>query len=164
MQCLIVDNQMRRLENSQIAFIEAGMQVTGSGSGRVTEACLRRSIVDVLVVDHDTVGARVTDVIRMAESRNPSLVTIVLTSKVEDDLAAFEEEFSSLHAVMGSEVAPGMLSKMALSWAVQGALMPKSSIEPMRVKREDETQTPVFSTARRTEEPVAEPEVAREAA
>jgi DNA-binding NarL/FixJ family response regulator len=164
MQCLIVDNQMRRLENSQIAFIEAGMQVTGSGSGRVTEACLRRSIVDVLVIDHDTVGARVTDVIRMAESRNPSLVTIVLTSHVEDDMADFEHEFASLHAVMGSEVAPVMLSKMALSWAVQGALMPKSSVEPMRVKREDDAPTPVFSTARRPEQLTDEPLAARVAA
>ncbi|MCT4611472.1 MAG: hypothetical protein N4A70_19960 [Pelagimonas sp.] len=115
MHAMILDKSPKRLEQEQIAFIESGIDVTGSGSLAVAEACLKRSVIDILVIDRRSAGQRFAEFVRLAEYRNPNLVTITLTPDVSGDTDRLVQAFPSVHVVLGSEVSPTVAARMAMA-------------------------------------------------
>lgn len=113
MHAMIVDSRPSRLDLTQIAFLEAGIHVTGSGSLAVADCCLRRAVVDLLVLDADVAGRRTGEIIALAERRNPKLVTLVLTQNVAGVTDTYTEVFQSVHCVLEADVPPAMVARMA---------------------------------------------------
>lgn len=113
MHAMIVDSRPARLDLTQIAFLEAGIHVTGSGSLAVADCCLRRAVVDLLVLDSDVAGRRAGEIIALAERRNPRLVTLVLTQNVAGVTDTYTEVFQSVHCVLEADVPPAMVARMA---------------------------------------------------
>ncbi|MEN9062234.1 hypothetical protein [Ponticoccus litoralis] len=113
MHAMIVDSRPTRLDLTQIAFLEAGIHVTGSGSPAVADCCLRRAVVDLLVLDAEVAGRRTGEIIALAERRNPRLVTLVLTRNVASVTDTYTEVFQSVHCVLEADVPPAMVARMA---------------------------------------------------
>ncbi len=115
MQALIIDTEVSRLDRSLIALMEAGVQVTGTGSIRVAETCISRMCVDLLIVEKSTLGDSLGDTIGMAEERNANLVTILRTNDVSGDQDALTPHFPSLHCVVGLDVMNSVALKIGLA-------------------------------------------------
>lgn len=133
MHVLIVDNSPKRLELGQLAFIEAGLDVTGSGSLAVAYACLGRAPMDILVIDRRSAGQHFAQLVRKAEERNPHLVTITLTPDVAGDTDRLVQAFPSVHAVLGDEIAPAMAAKIAMASIVGQAMCPAQVNKPIEL-------------------------------
>lgn len=146
MHAMIVDLDAGRLERSQIAFLESGIHVTGSGSLAVAETCLRRAVVDVLVLDADCGPQRIAALTALAERRNPRLVTLMLASDVTFTTDLYADAIRSLHCVLEGQVAPRMVARMA-----QASLAGRAAcrMTPVRAAAEEPAPRPVFSTTRR---------------
>ncbi len=129
MQALLIDMNPRRLERTMIAWMNAGLQVTGSASIQVAETCLLRMPVDVLLIEKDSIGDALGDTIGMAEELNPNVITVVLTDDVNTDLDELPQHFGSIHAVIGPDIVPDMLARMGQSWLSQR----NASVEPQSV-------------------------------
>lgn len=114
MHCLIVDTQASRLDNNMIAFLNAGLQVTGTSSLRVAETCLRTSSIDVLMIDKGPIGPSHARLIQLAELRNEQLISLILTPDVARDTDRLIATFPSVHCVLGDGVAPRLAAKLAL--------------------------------------------------
>lgn len=162
MHAMILDTLSDRLDLTQIAFLEAGIHVTGSGSLAVAETCLRRAVVDLLVIEHEGAGQRAGDIIAQAERRNPRLVTLMLTQDVAGASDAFTGTFASLHCVLDADVAPEMVTRMAQASLAGRALCRASACKPAPARpvpdraaapepdlAETVEDRPVFSSSRR---------------
>jgi len=115
MQALIIDRKASRLDHCQIALMQAGVQVTGTGSLLVAETCILRLGVDLLVIEKSTVGDALGDTLGMAEDRNPNLVSILRTPDVAEDQDALSPHFASLHCVVGEDVSNEVAIKLGLA-------------------------------------------------
>jgi DNA-binding NarL/FixJ family response regulator len=122
MHAMIVDSRPDRLDLTQIALLEAGIHVTGSGSLAVAECCLRRARVDLLVLDLDLGARRTGEIIALAERRNPRLVTLVLTPDVAAVTDSYTQIFHSVHCVLGADVAPALVARMAQASLAGGTI------------------------------------------
>ncbi|MBY6115825.1 hypothetical protein KUW09_15190 [Mameliella alba] len=149
MHAMIVDHDATRLERSQIAFLEAGIHVTGSGSHAVAETCLKRAMIDVLVLDADCGPEQIVALTSLAQRRNPRLVTLMLAHDVAEATDLYSDAVTSLHCVLDGRVAPRMVARMA-----QASLAGRAACK-MTPVRSDSTPSapaaplPVFSTTRR---------------
>lgn len=113
MHAMLLDSDIPRLDRLQIAFLEAGIHVTGSGSISVAECCLRRAVADVLLVDLDTAGAYLPEIVTLAERRNPRLVTLFLSDAVSAATDRWSDRFGSLHCVLEGVSEAGLVARMA---------------------------------------------------
>ncbi|WP_305971213.1 MULTISPECIES: hypothetical protein [unclassified Mameliella] len=162
MHAMIVDHDATRLERSQIAFLEAGIHVTGSGSHAVAETCLKRAVVDVLVLDDDCGPERIAALTALAQRRNPRLVTLMLAGDVGAATDLYSDAVTSLHCVLDGRVSPRMVARMA-----QASLAGRAACKMTPVRADSAPQPaqdmplPVFSTTRR--KPVLPTEVAMHA-
>lgn len=139
MYALILDNNPRRLEQGQLAFLEEGVQITGTGAVPVALTCIDRFGVDILVIDRRSVGKRFAEVVRMAERRNPNLVTIALTPDVSGDTDRMVQAFPSMSCVLGADLAPSVAAKLALASVVQQKETPITAQETaQRMPSEDD--------------------------
>ncbi|MFW2587671.1 hypothetical protein [Sagittula sp. SSi028] len=122
MHALFLDSRPDRLDLLQIAFLEAGIHVTGSGSLGVVECCLRRAMVDVLVLDEVRAGRHASDIAAMAMRRNPKVVTLMLADQPDAVADQWSDRISSLCGVMEHDCAPAQIARMAkAALAGQGA-------------------------------------------
>lgn len=115
MQALIIDREAARLDHCQIELMNAGVQVTGTGSLLVAETCIKRMTVDLLVIERTTICDALGDTLGMAEDRNPHLVTILRTPDVGSDQDNLSPCFPSLHCVVGQEVSNEVAIKLGLA-------------------------------------------------
>ena len=115
MQALIIDRQADRLDHCQIALMNAGVQVTGTGSLLVAETCIQRLGVDLLVIEKSTIGDALGDMLGMAEDRNRHLVSILRTPDVSEDQDALSPHFPSLHCIVGQDVSNEVAIKLGLA-------------------------------------------------
>lgn len=146
MHAMMVDLDAGRLERSQIAFLEAGIHVTGSGSLAVAETCLRRAVVDLLVLDADCGPERIAALCALAERRNPRLVTLMLARDVGATTDLYSDAIDSLHCVLDGLMTPRMVARMA-----QASLAGRAAcrLTPVRAVQEEPAPRPVFHTTRR---------------
>jgi len=149
-QALIVDHRTDRLNRSLVSWINAGFTATGSASLVVAETCLDRVKVDILVVERETLGDALGDMLGMAEERNPDVVSLLRTDDLATDLADLPQHFPSLHGILCQEVAPDIVTLMGLASRApqQIALSPTPVLPAMP----DEimaryVQAPVFRSA-----------------
>ncbi|MEX0367923.1 MAG: hypothetical protein AB3N22_17790 [Ruegeria sp.] len=137
MQALIIDREAARLDHCQIALMNAGVQVTGTGSLLVAETCIARLGVDLLVIEKSTIGDALGDTLGMAEDRNPHLVSILRTADVAEDQDALSPHFASLHAVVGQDVSNEVAIKLGLASLRAQATRSAKPARPVRVKKPD---------------------------
>lgn len=150
MHAMLVDTAARRLDHLQIAFLEAGIHVTGSGSMAVAECCLRRAVVNVLVIEEAGVGPHMAKVIDLAQARNPRLAAILLTSNVARATERYTERFPSLHCVLDAYADPKVVARMALASVAGQAVCKVRAPEPVaRQVRDMAADVPVFASTRR---------------
>ena len=115
MQALIIDAANERLDRHMIAYMEAGLQVTGTSNIEVAETCLSQMPVDLLMVHGDSVGDALGDLIGMAEDGNPRLVSLLLSSVVRADTDDLPDHFPSLHCVLGESVPSALAARLGLA-------------------------------------------------
>ncbi|CUH76483.1 hypothetical protein [Tropicibacter naphthalenivorans] len=142
MHALVLDNNTKRLEQGQIAFLQEGLQVTGSGSIAVAEIALDRFDVDILVIDRRTAGKRFAEIVRTAERRNPKLVSIALTPDVSGDTDRMVQAFPSMHCVLGDDLSPSVAAKLAMASVSEstGSGMAPREVEVPRVPQDSDIQ------------------------
>jgi DNA-binding NtrC family response regulator len=161
MHAMIVDHDAERLDHSQIAFLEAGIHVTGSGSLAVAETCLRRAVVDVLVLDAECGPSRIASLTALAQRRNPRLVTLILTDDVAATTDLYSDAVTSLHCVLDGDVSPRMVARMAqasLAGRAACRLVPAQSERAAQATAQISDQVPVMEAARGPAmAPVSEP-------
>lgn len=115
MQALIIDKEAARLDHSLISLMEAGIYVTGTASVQVADICISRMAVDLLIIEKDTVGDALGDLLGIAEDRNPHLVSILRTADVAGDQDDLSPHFNSLHCVLGEEVSNTVAVQLGLA-------------------------------------------------
>lgn len=115
MQALIIDKEAARLDHSLMTLMKAGIQVTGTGSLPVAETCISCLGADLLVMERETVGDALGDILGMAEDRNPYLVSILRTPDVGKDQDELSPHFASLHCVVGQDVPNAVAVKLGLA-------------------------------------------------
>lgn len=135
MQALIIDREASRLDHCQIALMNAGVQVTGTGSLTVAETCIARLGVDLLVIEKTTLGDALGDTLGMAEDRNPHLVTILRTPDVAEDQDALAPYFGSLHAVLGHDVSNEVAIKLGLASLRAQVSRPVVPARPLQLRK-----------------------------
>lgn len=144
MHALFLDSRPDRLDLLQIAFLEAGIHVTGSGSLGVVECCLRRAMVDVLVLDEARAGRHASDIAAMAMRRNPKVVTLMLADQPDAVADQWSDRISSLCGVMEHDCAPAQIARMAkAALAGQGA-KPQPAPQPAPAAKPTQAQTEGF--------------------
>lgn len=156
MHAMIVDLDAGRLERIQIAFLESGIHVTGSGSMAVAETCLKRAVVDLLVLDAACGPDRIAQLTALAERRNPRLVTLILAQDLEATTDLYSDAVTSLHCVLGDRVSPRVVARMAqasLAGRAACRMTPvatdRAPIEQTPVQPMEREPLPVFTTTRR---------------
>ncbi len=151
MHAMIVDLDAGRLERIQIAFLEAGIHVTGSGSIAVAETCLKRAVVDLLVLDADCGPDRIAQLTALAERRNPRLVTLMLAADLDATTDLYSDAVTSLHCVLGNRVSPRVVARMGQASLAGRAACRMTPVAADRTPApvEDRAPMPVFTTSRR---------------
>jgi hypothetical protein len=160
MHAMLIDGLPKRLDALQLAFLEAGIHVTGSGSLQVAECCLRRAVVDMLIVNELSCGDRLSDVVLLAQRRSPKLVTILLTHDVAAATDRYSDAFSSLTCVLEDSADPRLVAGMArasragrAACHVTGAPAVPSAPPhtPSPTETRETPDMPVFQTSRRVQ-------------
>jgi len=142
MHAMLVDSHPRRLERLQIAFLEAGIHVTGSGSLAVADCCLRRAKVDVLLIEERAGGLRLAELVGLAQRRNPRVTTVLLTDDVAYAEAQLAPRFQSMACILADDSDPRQVTEhlqAALSNRSRGAAALPAPAVP----------APVFQSSRR---------------
>ncbi|MGP6085854.1 hypothetical protein [Antarctobacter jejuensis] len=151
MHAMIVDLDAGRLERIQIAFLEAGIHVTGSGSMAVAETCLKRAVVDLLVLDAECGPEQIVHLTALAERRNPRLVTLMMARDLDVTTDLYCDAVTSLHCVLGDCVSPRIVARMAqasLAGRAACRLTPVTADHAAKPK-EPRLPLPVFTSTRR---------------
>lgn len=158
MHAMLLDSHSDRLDRLQIAFLEAGIHVTGSGNLAVAQCCLKRAMVDVLLIDEVTAGQYLGDLVTMAERRNPKVMTFMLSNRVATATDLWSQRLGSLHAVMEDQSDPTVVARVvkaamtgAVSGTMPGSISGRAAEVPGPVAQAD---TPV---AKQVEDVVAPP-------
>jgi len=150
MQVLIVDDDVDRQADLTIAFMQAGFQTISTGSQAVAESCIRRGVIDLLVMA-EQVGERLTHSLSLlAEYRNPMVATMLLTARSDADIEELFLLLPSLHSLVAPDIAPDLITKLAIA-SLAGA---KNADEPIVLTAEQRIGdrvdvTPIFASARR---------------
>lgn len=129
MQGLLLDHNPKRLEMSQLAFLEEGVRITGTGVIAVAQAFINRFKFDILLIDRHTVGKRFAELVRLAERRNPDLVTIALTPDVSGDTDRMIQAFPSMGCVLEADLSPNVVAKLAMGSVIGHTPPPRGGIE-----------------------------------
>lgn len=120
MHVLIVEEDGRRRAELEVAFLRAGFQVTATESQIIAESCIRGNIVDLLMIA-ERVDQRLTHALSLlAECRNPVVETILSSPRCDANIEELFLLLPSLHCIVGEEVAPSLITKIAVS-ALEGA-------------------------------------------
>lgn len=147
MNCLIVDSQADRLDDSIVAFLDAGLQVMGTSSLQVAQAYVRRSEIDVLVFDQSLRSSPNLQLVRTAELRNTSLVTLMISADVAREADILTQAFPSVHCILGEDVDPRLAAKLALA-SLSGNMGAVRLNSVQSRPRISQMAAPVFHSAR----------------
>lgn len=133
MLAMLIEDDPAIRAGAAAALSRAGFAVTVAGSVDAAKAAVRRGIVDVLVMAERVGGRLAHDVALLAELRNPGLGTILLSDRTADEADEIFALLPSLHAVLGRETPPRMLTEVALAtarWQGHEAPDPQVEAEP----------------------------------
>ena len=148
MQVLIVDGNVDRQSEMTMAFMRAGYQTTATGSQRVAETCLRRGVVDLLVIS-ERVDRRLTHGLALlAEYLNPRVSTILLTDRTDADVDELFQLLPSLHCLLAPDVAPSVVTKLALASLLSVAAADRPMVLSQNMRVEDADAAPIFASRR----------------
>lgn len=159
MQVLIVDNEIDRQAEITIALMRSGFQATSTGCLNVAETCIRRGIVDLLVMT-ERVNRRLTHSLALlAEYRNPMVATMLLTPRTDDDVDELFLLLPSLHCLIAPDSPARLIAKLAVA-AVSGAVRAEGPIIlPPSMRVETPGIAPIFASARSLAPPVRYTEI-----
>ena len=121
MQVLIVDDNIHRQADLTMAFMRSGFLATPTGSQKVAESCIRRGMIDLIVMS-DRVGGRLTHGLALlAELKNEMVATILMTERTDDDVDELFLLLPSLHCLAAPDTAPELMARLAVA-SVSGAV------------------------------------------
>jgi hypothetical protein len=104
MQVLLLDDDENRHEALMTAFLKAGCQITATANFKVAETILRYGFVDLLVATERLRDRLTHGTALLAEYRNPSVATIVISERVGADVEELYDLIPSVHCIVGAEV------------------------------------------------------------
>jgi len=120
MKLLIVNEDSDARIDLEIAFSKAGFEILSTGHQAIAESCIRRGVVDLLIMS-ERVGKRLTHSLSLlAECRNPMVETILMTPRTDPDIDELFLLLPSLHCIVDPDVAPEVIIKLAMA-AIKGA-------------------------------------------
>ena len=161
MQVLLVDKMTHRLDRCLVSFLEAGIQVIGSGSVAVADTCLQRHVVDLLVITAEAAGKGTRKLINLAELRNPNVATILLAADVERASAIAAQSLPSVHCTLSTDSTPDQIMRFAMASLRPTAMSDVPvrraaptppevfAAEPLQQQAQSEEASVVFSSSRK---------------
>jgi hypothetical protein len=142
MQVLLLDKMAQRVDRCLIGFMQAGVQVMGSGSVAVADTCLQRCFVDLLVITTEAAGSGTRTLIGTAETRNPNVATILLAADVAraTDIAA--QSLPSVHCILSADSPPEQIVRFALASLRPTPLTPAQTLPDLMAGPETPVSAP----------------------
>ncbi|OSP56051.1 hypothetical protein [Pseudoruegeria sp. SK021] len=159
MLALILDDANEFRAEKAKALVDAGFEVTCTLSFQRATDCLRGQTVDLLIIS-ERVGGQVSHSLALlAEHRNPSVATILLTERTDADVNELFLLLPALHCLIAPDAPAHLFKKIALASVVGAApapspmlLLPAQRIGPAG------RGSPIFAS-RRKREPAPRPQL-----
>ncbi len=149
MQVLIVDDDITRQTDLSLAFMEAGLHTSGTGSHAVAERCIRKGWIDLVVMAERVSGRLTHPLALLAEWRNPLVATILLTPRHGQDMEELFLLLPSLHCLLAPETEPELVTKLSLASVISTARrMPPMVLTPDQMVADAQDVRPVFASRR----------------
>lgn len=104
MQVLLLDNSARRHEEIMVTFLKAGFLITATSSLKVAQTFLESEAVDLVIACEKINGRLSHGTVLLAEHRNPTLSTIMISDRTGDAMEELFELIPSVHSIVGSHV------------------------------------------------------------
>lgn len=115
MQALILDDNPSHQTNLSVALMGRGFHVINAMSNTSGLAAARRGAIDLLVMSERVDGKLSHSVGLSAERHSPYVVTILLTSRHDDDLHELYQLLPSLYSILGQDMPVDLIAKLGLS-------------------------------------------------
>lgn len=115
MKALILRNDAQASVATARALIDKGFQILSVDTLAVAHALIRIETIDLLVLDERVEGQLTHSIALSGERRNPYLSAILLTDRNGEETDDLYDLIPSLYALAGSETAPELLGRLALS-------------------------------------------------
>ena len=154
MQVLIVDDDIDRQSDLTIAFMQAGFQAMATHSLRVAETCIRRNVVDLLVMTERVQGRLTHALALLGEYRNPMLATILLTDRTDSDVDELFLLLPSLHGLLSPDSDPAVVTKLLLGSLTSSADGDRPMVLTASMRVGDTAAIPIFASRRQAPAPL----------
>ncbi|WP_133122495.1 imidazoleglycerol-phosphate dehydratase [Yoonia maricola] len=115
MKALILRADAKASVETAQALIDKGFQILSVDTQAVAHALIRVDTIDLLVMDERIEGQLTHAIALSGERRNPYLSAILLTDRTADETDDLYDLIPSLYGMVGSDTAPQLLGKLALS-------------------------------------------------
>jgi len=159
MHALIVNDDIDRQAELTMELMRTGFQATTTGCLNVAETCIRRSMIDLLVLCERTNGRLTHSLALLAEYRNPLVATMLLTPRTDADVDELYLLLPSLHCLVAPDSPARLIAKLAVA-AVSGAVRVDGPIIlPPSMRVETPGIAPIFASARAPAPPVRYAEI-----
>lgn len=159
MHVLIVDGDIDRQAQLTKELMGSGFQTTTTGCLNVAETCIRRGMIDLLVMAERMDGRLTHSLALLAEYRNPMAATMLLTPRTDADVDELYLLLPSLHCLIAPDSPARLVAKLAVA-AVSGAVRADGPIVlPPSMRVETPDVAPIFASVRVPPPPVPYAEV-----
>lgn len=115
MKALILRSDAKASVETAHALIDKGFQILTVDTQAAAHALIRMDVIDLLVMDERVEGQLTHAIALSGERRNPYLSAILLTDRRAEETDDLYDLIPCLYGLAGSDTAPELLAKLALS-------------------------------------------------
>lgn len=145
MNVLIVDDNLDRQADLTMAFMKSGFQTTPTGSQKVAETCIRRGVVDLLIIAERVEGKLTHSLALLAEHRNSMVETILLTARTDEDVDELYLLLPSMHCIVAPDTDSVLVTKLAIASLATAVKVDGPIILPPSMRVASPYPTPIFA-------------------
>ncbi len=142
MQVLVLDSDDVAQDAVRKRLMRKGLQVTRAQTVEQAMAAVRNVKIDLLVLRHRIDGRGTLSVALAAEYHNPDVATVLLSNTEGHDADELFDLVPSMSCLLGSQTAPDLVAKCALSALKSRKPVPMILENPVK---------PVFASTRTAE-------------
>jgi len=113
MQALVLSNNAKLLGETTAVLFEKGFHVVGLNDVPAAEKFLRKSQVDVLIMEERVGGNLTHGMSLLAEYRNIATETILVTEREGPEVDELFDLLPSLHCILGGAIDPAVVGRIA---------------------------------------------------
>lgn len=115
MKALILRSDAKASVETAHALIDKGFQILTVDTQAAAHTLIRMDVIDLLVMDERVEGQLTHAIALSGERRNPYLSAILLTDRRAEETDDLYDLIPCLYGLAGSDTAPELLAKLALS-------------------------------------------------